>query len=643
MLRHKYTRLIIIILTAISFLWLGRAFANTTDNIQLQSLRETFKSAESALRKGQWTRYKQHKARLSSYPLLVYLEYEELAKTGSKPEATQEFINSYPHFPHNRPLYNRLLIYYYKNKDWQAAIEAKAELYDPCLYLLALHNLKRDKAKILSDLKEYWLNGRYFNEKCNALITGLRLRLYQNDRLVWHRIAGALEKNNWRTIREINKHIDSDDRKAYNALLKLRRNKRSIAREVHNLRNDRPGRVVLTYVLSSYPSDHIEEAYGFYRKKVKNKFRLDEGQKKSVEYNLGLFMTIENLEQGFNLMRGLDPSLLEDEEHEWRARSAIKFGKWNELIGFIEDFPAGLQKESSWLYWMGYALMKTNNRGKARDFFKEASQNRDFYGFLAAERARTDKSFNHTPAKYERGNSALNLPSFKRFFELTSIDRDRQAIREWEATLRQANQEELLFLASAAYSKDWHYHAIRAFAVASYWDDLHRRFPTPYTEEVSQAADKNLLPESLVYAIMRTESSFRPDIASSAGAIGLMQVLPSTGRTLIRETRYRGSRSLINPRTSIDIGAAYLKKLLDKYEGNLILAIASYNAGPNAVREWLPKRGRIPPEEWIETVPYGETRKYLRSIFYAKVIFEWRLGNKDLSLQRNLQSIKHSY
>lgn len=608
---------------------------------KLEELRAIFESAERNLKAGKLSVYKQEKAQLRGYPLIAYLDYQEMLKGGNNPKQIASFLNTYPNFPYNKPLRKKLLDDYYKKRKWRKITAMDPVRDDICLHLLALHKTKKESEYVLTRIKELWLDGYYFDEKCNDLIKSMRLRLYTNNDILWDRIDGAAINRNWRSFRATAKYIPKSQSGAYNAMLNFRRSSRyHLKRELPKMKNNKPSRVAITYALTKYPSDHILEAYNLYTTQISPYFSFNEEQKKRIEYHLGLFLTIENEESGFPIMQGLNPTLLKDEEHEWRARSAIKFGKWKALRSFIDDFPTKLQEKSDWLYWKAYALVKLGKNKDARKLFQQAAQDRSFYGFLAAERIGVPLSIKQTYASHREGSSILSQAPFQRFFEFNALRRTRQALREWETTLRLANQDELLYLANAAYAKGWHFHSIRAFAVAKYWDDLHRRFPTPYLSEVKTAARVNRLDPSLVYAIIRTESSFRPDIVSRSGAVGLMQLLPSTGRSMIRRVNYKGSKRLTNPQTSIDIGSAYIRRLLNNSKGNLIISIASYNAGPNAVKGWLPEKGSIPAVEWIETIPYGETRKYLRSILYAQTIFSWRLGDKNPSVSNKLQSIK---
>lgn len=629
------------LIVAISTFMLIAPVAYAADKDQLVKLRSIFVSAERNFKTGKLTAYKQEKALLRGYPLIAYLDYQELLKGGNRPKGIESFLDEYPNFPYNRPLRKKLLDDYYKKSNWRkiTALEPAREYI--CLHLLSLRKLKKEPAYVLMRIKELWLSGHYFNEKCDTLLKSIKLRFYSNNDILWDRIEGASLNKNWRSFKAAAKYVPQSQSTAYNAMSNFRRSSRyHLKRELPKLKNTKPSRVALTYALTRYPSDHILEVYELYTNQISKDFSFDEKQTKRIEYHLGLFLTIENEEQGFDMMRGLNPNLLKNEEHEWRARSAIKFTQWKSLSSFIDDFPTELKEKADWLYWKGYAAVKLGKNKEARKFFQKAAKDRSFYGFLAAERIKVPLNIKQSYASYIEGTSILSQASFKRFFEFDALERTRQALSEWETTLKLANREELLYLASAAYAKGWHFHSIRAFAVAKYWDDLHRRFPTPYLKEVKTAARVNRLGPSLVYAIIRTESSFRPDIVSRSGAVGLMQLLPSTGRSVMRKINYRGSRRLTNPQTSIDIGSSYIRKLLNDSQGNLAISIASYNAGANTVKDWLPEERTIPAVEWIETIPYGETRKYVRSILYAQTIFSWRLGDKRPSLSDKLQSIK---
>jgi soluble lytic murein transglycosylase len=144
-------------------------------------------------------------------------------------------------------------------------------------------------------------------------------------------------------------------------------------------------------------------------------------------------------------------------------------------------------------------------------------------------------------------------------------------------------------------------------------------FPLEYTGLLQQKAAEEGLDAALVAAVVCQESTFDPGAVSPAGARGLMQVMPRTGRTLARSlsVRYR-TQALHDPATSLDMGTRYLRDMLDRYAGRVERALAAYNAGPHRVDAWTAARPAISAEEFLESIPFTETRNYVMTILASR-------------------------
>jgi len=144
------------------------------------------------------------------------------------------------------------------------------------------------------------------------------------------------------------------------------------------------------------------------------------------------------------------------------------------------------------------------------------------------------------------------------------------------------------------------------------WQCLH---PRPFAATVLDLESRHGLPGGLIHAVMRQESAFRPDARSPAGAIGLMQLMPGTAEHASRELGlpFRPER-LERPSYNLELGAFYLGKLLDSLDRRVVLALASYNAGPHAVSRWLEGSGNLSLDLWVARIPYRETRRYVQSV-----------------------------
>ena len=485
------------------------------------------------------------------------------------------------------------------------------------------------------------MSGKDLDELCSQILRETDFDFYQDATMVWQRLVKVYEAGNYRLARLLRSYVDSDYSHAYELWERLRRNKRRIEFYAHRMKDLPRYRAVLTYTLTHYPENHLEEGYAHYLKLSKN-FTFDAKQHKTIRYYYGLYLTIDGNPLGLEVMKRIHPALLQEKEHEWRARSAVKFADWDGLLDFINHFPPYLAQNAQWLFWKGYALRKKGHYNASIRLYRQAAKDRSFYGFYAAEEAGMHKNFNYKPVTVKAG-TVENRASHMRYKELIALGREAAAFAEWQTIIENSNFQQLLFLAKTAYDDGEYYLAIRTFTQAKYWDDLGRRFPVPYRSWVEQAAKKNHINVPLIYAIMRTESSYRPHVRSSAGAVGLMQILPATGQKMARKLNYADRIRLTDPATSIALGTYYLRETLSRYHGNQVLAIASYNAGPTAVNRWLPRSKSLPAVEWLETIPYGETRYYVRAIFFAQVIFQWRLNKKQISMRHFLRNIHAHY
>lgn len=144
------------------------------------------------------------------------------------------------------------------------------------------------------------------------------------------------------------------------------------------------------------------------------------------------------------------------------------------------------------------------------------------------------------------------------------------------------------------------------------WDCV---YPRPYSELITRAERELLLPRGVIWAVMRQESGFRPAVRSPVGAIGLLQLMPTTAERVSDELGEKlDSQTLTQAHQSVRLGSRYLRKLIDSFEGNLPLAIAAYNAGPQAVSRWLASGESLPLDLFVARIPYEETRGYVARV-----------------------------
>jgi soluble lytic murein transglycosylase len=143
---------------------------------------------------------------------------------------------------------------------------------------------------------------------------------------------------------------------------------------------------------------------------------------------------------------------------------------------------------------------------------------------------------------------------------------------------------------------------------------------------------------------MRRESLFDPLARSKVGALGLMQLMPSTARRVARSLGMEKPRQsdILRVDNNIRFGTYYLKSVMNRFENNVALATAAYNAGPRNVQRWLPENETMPADLWVETVPFGETRKYVQAVLAYSTVFDKSLGKNTLMSSR-MGDIKPRY
>jgi soluble lytic murein transglycosylase len=186
--------------------------------------------------------------------------------------------------------------------------------------------------------------------------------------------------------------------------------------------------------------------------------------------------------------------------------------------------------------------------------------------------------------------------------------------------------------------------SIATLASVEDYDDLEVRYPLPFREQFEKHSETAEIPYSWAYGVARSESLFMTDIRSIAGAVGVMQLMPETGRRTASEIKlpYGGVTTLTDPDSNIQLGTFYLGKMLRRFGHNPILATAAYNAGPLRVEKWLPEADRLDARIWIESIPFNETRGYVRRVLFTDTIFHWRLTGETRRLSESLAAIDPS-
>jgi len=270
------------------------------------------------------------------------------------------------------------------------------------------------------------------------------------------------------------------------------------------------------------------------------------------------------------------------------------------------------------------AVAATQGAEAGAPLFSEIANLRDYYGYLAADRLHQGYHLNVRPSPDDLKMQAAMAAEagMIRAHELFACDMADDAASEWNAALGTVEPAVKVQAAHLAARWGWYAESISMLAQAGEWDDVRLRYPRPYPDAVAAASTLANVPADWILGVMRQESLYRRDAVSRADARGLMQMLPATAAAVARRWHLPPPRNdgLFDPSVAVPLGAAYLRELLNRYDGRLDLSLAAYNAGPASVSRWLPPKS-MDADVWIENIPYGETRSYVQHILEHIVAF----------------------
>src|SRR5215831_4217341 len=342
----------------------------------------------------------------------------------------------------------------------------------------------------------------------------------------------------------------------------------------------------------------------------------------------------------FDLVASRD---FDDPALEWRARAAILTGNWELARKSIVALSETNRQAARWRYWAARAAAQLHDLSQARRLYESLLSDDNYYSGMAAARLHRALMplLKTLTVDHELLASIERVPAMERARELFLCDMRQEALAEWQfgyGSLSEVGRLQSIHLAA---SWQWYDQAIAVASAQQVFNDYLLLYPRPFDTQVEQAARLAQLAPELIYGVLRQESLYRVDAVSSADARGLMQLQLDTARHTARQWKrpQPDLSDLFDPATSILLGAARLRTLLDQFDGQLPAALAAYNAGPNAVIRWLPSKA-IDSDVWIENIPNGETRVYIQRILWHVLAFTWLQTKEAQQTKAWLTSIR---
>ncbi|MAZ39930.1 MAG: hypothetical protein CMF49_07395 [Legionellales bacterium] len=608
---------------------------NILDQNPTSHPRRAFLNAEKALQSKNYKKFKEIETQLINYPLYPYLLAEDISsRINDLPETeVSTFLQNYGNTAAADTLRTNWLLalahagkwhtftqYYQKTKNTQLQ----------CLYANALYQTNQ-KSKAYQLGRQLWLVPKSQDNACDVIFKQMKESGYLTKQLIWQRFLLTIQHGKLPLANYLRLQLTTEQQIDAGKWITIKQNPEKINDTKLFPADINNNNAILTYGLEKLAEKNPQQAVTAWDK-LQNAHSFTHQQTQKIIQAIAIGFIKTTHQKSIPWLHQINPKYLNDIAMSWRLRFALIENNWRGLLHWIDNLPIKQQQSSEWQYWKAQALTHLHQTKQAKLIYQHLAKKRDYYGFLAADKLNIPYPIHNLelPISQQDYDNVANHPGFLRAKELFALKRYNAGIKEWWHTLLALNEKDRYIAARLANQQHWTAIALATTGFIAHQDDLQLRFPRFYLNTVMKQAQRfNLQPE-FIYAIIRQESMFKADAQSYAGAMGLMQLMPSTANMLIQQDNLPAnlSQQLHKPEVNILLGSQYLNRLMKMNNNSAALTAASYNAGPGRVNTWLPKQGNISADVWIDSIPYPETRNYVKNVMTYAVIYQYLMGQK---------------
>jgi len=608
----------------------------------IEQQRQLFHDASRALEGNKITRFNRLLKQLDDYPAKPYLEYDAFSRRVSKakPQQVEEFLQQFADFPFAYHARGKWLNVLARRGDWENYLKFFDGRENTRLKCLAFQaRLKLNQLEGLNDeIARVWARGYSQPSQCDPAFAHFLKSNEQAEQAIWLRIEKAFKARRPNLARYLSKKLDQQARATVETWYRAHRRPERSLRQLSEAEDNHFNRAIIVHAIDRLARKDSLKALEHWNL-IRDDFAFTQEQIDQSQRRIALSAAIQHEPDARALLSSLDPSIMNDQAHLWLARIQLRNRDWSGLMKTINLMPAHLHQENEWQYWLSRSMEAEGQLADSLSLLEQISDKSSYYGFLAADKLKRDyriEQENAASAEVDEDSFLSANPHMLRARELYYLDRLIDAKREWFQALRYLDQDQIKQAATLASKWQWHDSAIRTVAKTPHRSDYSLRFPMPYKQQVMQHAEDRELDPSIIYGVMRRESLFDPLARSSVGALGLMQLMPSTARRVAKSLGMKRPRKsdILRVENNIRLGTHYLRTVMNRFDNNVALAAAAYNAGPGNVKRWLPKNSTMSADLWVETVPYKETRNYVQAVLAYSTVFDKSLGRPTLMSSR---------
>jgi len=642
----------------------GAAASNDTDqaieSLQLDpSVKETFRSAWDAASRADLSSLDQAIDQLSQThpdsPLLPYLMFEALRqRVDETDEATMtRFLAKHRHWSFadqlernwlrslgQRGQYDVLLRYL--EQTGQVASDDEIRCHVAQANVLAEPQVDSAEYRaLLADIESLWRVGQSQHEACDRPFVWWRAQSEPSHAVAWSRFLLAVKQNERSLAGYLQRYLSTEQRVWASRWLEMARYPNRTLTQARRWPDNEAAQELIRWGLINMARRDWAEASAHWGI-LESRMSFDESDRLAIAREIALFQAVALDIGAIERIAQVPPAARDEQLLMWRARVAMVHGHWDEVLTSIQQLPMSEQVSARWRYWRGRALAELG-RPDAVLAYASVSGEANYYGFLSANKLGQPLSLCPETLAVDPviRQSLMSDPSFERaiaLYQVGLLGHARATWFNWLITLPDAHQHQAAILASEI---GWHDRAVATLASTGMMRAYSLRFPLDHVDEVAQAADQHQVDQALIYGLMRAESALQPDARSPVGAMGLLQLMPSTARAVARRQGQvlRDIEELYQPQTNVALGVAHLAELEERFDDDWRLVAAAYNAGINAVERWLNRDNvpaDLPRDVWIETLPFYETRDYVPRVLAFATIYEWQMARSPKVLAEHL-------
>lgn len=575
---------------------------------------------------------------LKDYPLYPYLEYRQITDDLlNQPTVTvNNFIQANPTLPPARNLQSRFVNELARREDWRGLLafspEKPGTTEAQCNYYYAKWATGQQEEAWVG-AKDLWLTGKSQPNACDSLFGVWRASGKQDPLAYLERIRLAMKAGNTRLVTALAGQMPSDYQTISSAVIGLANDPNSVLTFARSTGATDFTRQMAAVAFTSVARDDVENARLMIPQLVQAQ-QLNEEQTQElrdiVAWRLmGTDVTDEQARwRDDAIMRSNSTSLVER-----RVRMALGTGDRRGLNTWLARLPMDAKEKDEWRYWQADLLLERGRDDEAKAILHTLMQQRGFYPMAAAQRLGEEYTLKIDKAPANANPALTQGPEMARVRELMYWNMDNTARSEWANLVTSRTTDEKAQLARYAFDNRWWDLSVQATIAGKLWDHLEERFPLAYKDLFDRYTSGKDIPKSYAMAIARQESAWNPKVRSPVGASGLMQIMPGTATHTVKMFNIPGYSSpsqLLDPDTNINIGTSYLQYVYQQFGNNRIFSSAAYNAGPGRVRTWLGNSaGRIDAVAFVESIPFSETRGYVKNVLAYDAYYRYFMGQKD--------------